>query len=270
MLIWLYYKCNLYAFSQSDRNKGTKLLLKIFGNLLNNLSELEKYGNLNFIKISKKLEKCNPAIHLLFIARFEKSNDGKRLIWKNNEESINDLKNVYNALKQKIDFKNVNEPHNKNISARKQKNDPLIIDTDSFKATSATVVIDGFTEEEAKMTLNLSTNQNIKMNMNIFKLNGTHCFILHGDTWNCNGCTYLNNPQSLNCEICGGLNHNNWECKSCTFQNHKKSIKCKVCGAEKTHQQVLFILIYQHLYHQSLINFHCQNQIEYHINNIMI
>eukprot|EP01083_Nonionella_stella_P280826 955478_1 len=93
---------HLWAIQESDREKGTKLLSKILGDLSNNLSESAKYGNLNLTKISNKLSRCKPAFVLLFSAGFKQSNDGKRLIWTYDDDAVESLYDVYNALQTRI------------------------------------------------------------------------------------------------------------------------------------------------------------------------
>eukprot|EP01083_Nonionella_stella_P305390 1065204_1 len=88
----------LWTIQESDRKKGTKLLSTILDNLSNTLSESTKYGNLNCAKISGRLSRCKPAFVLLLRAGFKQSNDGKRLIWTYDEDAIESLYHVYNAL----------------------------------------------------------------------------------------------------------------------------------------------------------------------------
>ena len=94
-----------FCYRESDRNKAIKLLLKIYKNIINNPSQLQKYGDLHFGKISTKLSKCKPALDLLISSGFQKSNDNTRLIWTyiNNDGSNTILLNhVQNELKAMI------------------------------------------------------------------------------------------------------------------------------------------------------------------------
>eukprot|EP01083_Nonionella_stella_P110780 324404_1 len=88
----------LWTLPESDRKKGTKLLLKILSNLRNNLAESEKYGNLRNTTISAKLSRCKPAFVLLLWTGFNHSNDGERLIWSHDVGAIASLDGVYRAL----------------------------------------------------------------------------------------------------------------------------------------------------------------------------
>ena len=77
----------LNIYSKSERDKAMKLVLKIFTNILNNPSEIGKYGNLNFNKINKKLSIAmyKPVLQSLFIAGSNEytSDNIPRLIWMN-------------------------------------------------------------------------------------------------------------------------------------------------------------------------------------------
>merc|ERR1712228_445438 len=91
----------LWEIEESVRSKAIKLLTKIFRNLLNHLSETNKFGNLKLQKIRNKLSQCQPAFDLLILSGFEEaeSDDDTRLIWKNSDESLKLLKQIYNALR---------------------------------------------------------------------------------------------------------------------------------------------------------------------------
>eukprot|EP01084_Bolivina_argentea_P130910 231100_1 len=92
----------LCQISKIEREKAVKLLCKILNNLLTNLSEIDKYGDLNRDTMQLKFSKCTPALDLLFIAGFEISNDTTRLKWKhkNNFVKLKLLSNVYEALNE--------------------------------------------------------------------------------------------------------------------------------------------------------------------------
>eukprot|EP01083_Nonionella_stella_P007112 20529_1 len=106
---------HLWEIEESDRNKGTNLLLKILDKLAANLSQSGKYGNLNFTKISAKLSRCKPALILLFHAGFKQSNDGKRLIWTHSDDAIQSLHSVCNALCKRIAIELSIEPSTNSI-----------------------------------------------------------------------------------------------------------------------------------------------------------
>ena len=107
--------------SESERNKGIKLVLTVCRNLINNPSQTQKYGNLNAKRIQSKLSQCKPAINLLFIAGFRKSNNSTRLIWTNTNNNARALQNVYDKLKA-IDASTATTPN-----SSKQK--PTIVTT---------------------------------------------------------------------------------------------------------------------------------------------
>ena len=83
---------------ESERNKGVKLLLKIFENIINHPTQTEKYGNLNLIKITNKLSGCKPAMKLLLLSGFEAKENNKRLIWTNTANNMMILKHLQNTL----------------------------------------------------------------------------------------------------------------------------------------------------------------------------
>ena len=109
------------------------MVLKIFNNIINNPSKISKYGNLKFDKISKKLSMCQPALQLLFIAGFnvEDYNDKSRLIWRNTEENMNEMINIYSVLNMNDDQMN----------------------------TFICLINEGYTNEEAINAINLSNNE---------------------------------------------------------------------------------------------------------------
>ena len=108
-----------------QRDKGIKLVLKIFTNILNNPSEIEKYGNLNFDKINKKLSMCQPALQLLSIAGFNEYCDdtrSRRLIWRNTTANMREMRNIYNVLKINTEAFNINEEPINAINISNDKN----------------------------------------------------------------------------------------------------------------------------------------------------
>ena len=74
----------LWDVDESDRQKAITLLQKIFAKILSDPSN-PKFRDLNFAKIGKKFDRCQPALILLFDAGFTLSEDGDRLQWKLNE-----------------------------------------------------------------------------------------------------------------------------------------------------------------------------------------
>eukprot|EP01083_Nonionella_stella_P187795 690912_1 len=91
----------LWAIPESEREKGIKLLNKIYSNILNNPSN-PKFRDLNFSKIRAKLDKCRPAFYLLFTAGFTQNMDGTRLQWENNQITMKKLQNANTALQAQI------------------------------------------------------------------------------------------------------------------------------------------------------------------------
>ena len=70
-------------------------MINILKNIIDNPSQIEKYGDLNKEKIAKKLSNCKPLWNLLFVLGFRTSQDNKRIkftIVKNLNESIKLMK----------------------------------------------------------------------------------------------------------------------------------------------------------------------------------
>jgi len=92
---------DLWAIEESEREKGIKLLTKVYSNILNNPAD-PKFRDLNFSKIRKKLDKCRPAFYLLFTAGFTQSVDGQRLQWVGNQITRKQLESANQGLLDKI------------------------------------------------------------------------------------------------------------------------------------------------------------------------
>ena len=99
---------DLWEIPEEDRNKGIKLLSKIYNNILNNPND-PKFRDLNFSKIRKKLDKCRPAFYLLFTAGFSQSVDGTRLQWQNNKITQKLLSDANAGLIAKINGEDVDD-----------------------------------------------------------------------------------------------------------------------------------------------------------------
>lgn len=99
---------DLWEIEESERQKGIKLLQKVYGNILANPAD-PKFRDLNFSKIRKKLDRCRPAFYLLFTAGFAQSVDGQRLQWQNNKITIKQLTTASNALAAKIKGEDIDD-----------------------------------------------------------------------------------------------------------------------------------------------------------------
>ena len=52
-------------------------------------------------------------------------------------------------------------------------------------------------------------------------------------SWNCQKCTFLNDPGAFNCDICGNAKDDEkytWSCPICTFKNEMEKIMCSMCN----------------------------------------
>ena len=73
-------------------------MIKILGNIINNPTQTQSYGDLNFKKLNVKLSKCKPALGLLVLCGFSKSQNNRRLIWRNTKNNIKILKHIHDTL----------------------------------------------------------------------------------------------------------------------------------------------------------------------------
>ena len=91
--------------SNSARQKETKLVLKICGNIISNPSEISKYGSLNWNKVNVKLANCKVCLNLLFIAGFDFKtiDNNERLIWNNTPENMKQIEDIYLILNMNQD-----------------------------------------------------------------------------------------------------------------------------------------------------------------------
>ena len=78
---------------------------------MGNPTQIQKYGDLHFGKINKKLSKCKPGLDLLLASGFKKSTDNKRLIWTevNNNNNIILLNRLQNELRSMVADNEANE-----------------------------------------------------------------------------------------------------------------------------------------------------------------
>jgi len=91
----------LLYLDDTARTEGLRVISKTCNKLYNNISSWEKYGNLNYTKISQKLSKCIIALNLFEIAGFKKQTmieKGERLIWDMNIENVKSLTKVVEIL----------------------------------------------------------------------------------------------------------------------------------------------------------------------------
>ena len=92
----------LHKTRDDIRIKAITLLLKIFSNIINHPTKLEKYGDLHAKKINQKLSECGPAGELLSFSGFTLSNDETRLMWTQTDENLMIIKHIYNTLSSMI------------------------------------------------------------------------------------------------------------------------------------------------------------------------
>ena len=105
MLVWSRDKLvehldDLWDIDESERRKGIKLLHKICSNILTDPSD-PKFRDLNFVKIGKKLDQCQPALLLLFDVGFTISANAQRLQLEANEITIDNIGTLQDSLSAK-------------------------------------------------------------------------------------------------------------------------------------------------------------------------
>ena len=127
----------MYCYRSRDRAKYVKLLLKIFNNIINNPSN-EKYRNLNFNAINKKINSNKLCLNILNHCGFYKSPDGNRLLF--DSKNINKLKRIKLLLLQSQN--NNNNTNNHDIQE---------------------LMSDGWSFEEAKQAITMSQQTDKKM-----------------------------------------------------------------------------------------------------------
>ena len=71
--VYKYKQYAVHEYRSNDRNKLTKLLLRIFDNIIKNPNN-PKYQNLNYNTIYKKFVKCKSCVDLLICSGFYKIN----------------------------------------------------------------------------------------------------------------------------------------------------------------------------------------------------
>ena len=91
---------NLWDVDESERRIGIKLLHKICSNILADPSN-PKYRDLNFVKIGKKLDQCQPALLLLFDVGFTISANTQRLQLDVTDITIDNVRALQDALSAK-------------------------------------------------------------------------------------------------------------------------------------------------------------------------
>jgi len=172
---------DLWEIDESEREKGIKLLNKIFSNILSNPHD-QKFRDLNFSKIRQKLEKCKPAFYMLYCAGFGQSPDGSRLQWQNTTVTMKLLQAANTGLQGKISGVDVDmgeeygsvvmpsEQHGSNHQKKeKRKQEKLMqqqqpMDTDAPPPTTDDA--NAVDEEEMRQAMAMSMDQDDNGNTN--------------------------------------------------------------------------------------------------------
>ena len=85
-------------------------------------------------------------MHLLYIAGFKKSNNNTRLIWKNTNDNIKTLTNIYQTLQSIMNTQTMRSEYDKKqVAMTRSETFDELIDL-------------GFTEEEASNAISMSTD----------------------------------------------------------------------------------------------------------------
>eukprot|EP01084_Bolivina_argentea_P169004 292997_1 len=155
----------LWSIPECERENGIKLLSKLLLNIVNNPSQTEKYGTLNFGTILEKFENCQPALDLLFYVGFKISTDGTQLQWTYNDGKLESLKIIYNILQHNV-FPNIRE-----------------------------LIMSGFSFSEALTAFDLSITNRDENSFNkqaLFKTEQSSCFGKNVDEFKIEHCDYIN------------------------------------------------------------------------------
>ena len=195
-------------------------------NIIKHQQELNKYGELNYIKIRKKLSACPPAINLLFLVGFTKSKQETRLQWIHTNTNLQILTKVYKTLIAILNNNNNNNNDDEN-------NHNLLI-TIKQLTTYKKLINNGIPKEKAIITISIQSNGDENNNVTQQKQNSAS-----SKEWNCNICTFNNINNLRVCEMCGvsrsgsiddiSIDQQAWSCSKCTYIN-KLSSKTKLCG----------------------------------------
>ena len=129
-------------------------MLKIFKKIINNPSQIEKYGDLRLKRISAKLSKCQPAFDLLFIAGFRRRENNKRLVWSNTNDNNISLKRVYEKLKS------MDNNGQSNLNDNMVNQMVLNILTTDQTETYNQLIKSGYNNDQAMTAITLSQNEN--------------------------------------------------------------------------------------------------------------
>eukprot|EP01084_Bolivina_argentea_P314750 545194_1 len=86
-----------------NSKKQLQLLFKILSNIIDNPSQIEKYGNLRFKTISEKFKDFQSVLSLLFEVGFNQSQDGKRLKWTYSPDNFKLLKTLHDTLQRELE-----------------------------------------------------------------------------------------------------------------------------------------------------------------------
>eukprot|EP01084_Bolivina_argentea_P081117 146903_1 len=78
-----------------EEQKGIQLLIKILGNILAHPNE-ERYRNLNFVKVSQKLQKCPGLMGILLKAGFHVTSNRERILFDVNK--LSEMEQIYQSL----------------------------------------------------------------------------------------------------------------------------------------------------------------------------
>ena len=96
----------LTILDMSTEKKAASSLQEIFHNLLANISDIDKYGNLNLAKTQKEFGRCENAFLLLKRVGFKEIKDRTRLIFDCNDKTLSLLNESHDALKANVNESN--------------------------------------------------------------------------------------------------------------------------------------------------------------------
>lgn len=70
----------------------------------------------------------------------------------------------------------------------------------------------------------------------IVEVTSGHAEMSHADprvAWACGACTFENDSQAINCEMCEEPRPGRWHCSTCTYENHPHVTLCEMCNSAR-------------------------------------
>ena len=207
-------------------------MLKIFRNIIKNPSQIAKYGDLHAHRINDKLNKCKPALNLLYIAGFKKTNNNTRLIWTNTNNNIETLKYIHQTLQSIMNMETIAS------DSDKKKERMTMAKSETFDE----LINLGFTKEEASAAISISNNIDLTQCIEVANQVSKHEKIQTENkesvgAADCKDVDILTTNSAAN-----NSTQTKWQCEICTLINDNLSSYCQACSnprdGDNTYQDI--------------------------------